>query len=263
MMARVMPSRGAVGVLVALAVIGCGDDDPEAPPPAPGTIVGRLVDEAGAPLGGEVVLACMATICLTTDSAPDGAFRFEGDVFEPPVDIAMKAPPSLSGSPRRAAALYPFRMEVGETALDVGTLRVPSLPAGAPIDLTADVQQIAAGDGLELVVQPAALTPPLGYPLDALAARRVPVEWMPPITALAGEVLVAVYALHPFGATSTAPVGVRVPSDLPAGTRVWFRSLSDLDGSCSPAVPGRADGRAVATEPGAGVTALTWLVVSR
>lgn len=249
--------------------------------PAGDTIVGRLVDEAGEPLGRHIVLACMATICLQTESASDGRFVFEGYDFEPPVDIAMKTTPALWATPRRAAALYPYRMEDDDIGLDMGLMRVPMLPAGVLLDRDAVEETVAVGDGLELTVRLGEMLPPFGYPLDEIAARRVPVEWMPPVAALSAEdggeqgagrqgagepgaeELVAVYALHPFGATSDVPVAVRLPSDLPAGTRVWFRTVSELDGRCSDAVPGRADGMAVATDAGEGIAALTWLLVSR
>lgn len=246
--------------------------------PGGDVIVGRLVDEAGESLGGRIVLACMATICLQTESASDGRFVFEGYDFEPPVEIAMKTTPALSVTPRRAAALYSYRMEDDGIALDVGLMRVPWLPTGALLDRDAVEETVAVGDGLELTVRYRSLlpAPPFGSPVDEIAARRVPVEWVPAVPALSAgeggeqgagregaEELVAVYALHPFGATSDVPVAVRLPSDLPAGTRVWFRTVSDLDGRCSVAVPGRADGMAVATDAGEGIAALTWLLVSR
>lgn len=246
------------------AVDGGGCPAPSADAPPADTVAGRLLDEAGAPLVGEVVLGCMATICLTTETGIDGGFAFAGYDFPRGVELAIKTVPAPFATPRRAAALYPYQMDRCPVGLAVGALRVPHLPAfGAAVDRAAVEQTVEAGDGLALTVRVGEMTPPLGYTLDELAARRVPVEWLPPIAALGDEVVEAVYALHPLGAKSAAPIGVRLPSALPAGTRVWFRSLSELDGTCSPRVPGTADGAAVATDPGEGLTALTWLVVSR
>ncbi|MEZ4432311.1 MAG: hypothetical protein R3F65_07850 [bacterium] len=253
------PDGGGTDAVVADA--GC-----PAPADAPpvDTVSGRLLDETGAPLVGQVVLGCMATICLTTESGFDGAFAFAGYDFPPGVELAIKTVAAPFATPRRAAALYPYRMGGCPVGLATGALRVPHLPAfGAVIDRAAVEQTVEVGDGLALTLRVGEMRPPLGYTLDEVAARRVPVEWLPPIAALGDEVVVAVYALHPLGATSAAPIGARLPSDLPAGTRVWFRTLSDLDGTCSAAAAGTADGAAVATDPGEGIGALTWLVVSR
>jgi hypothetical protein len=62
---------------------------------------------------------------------------------------------------------------------------------------------------------------------------------------------------------SSSPIAVRAPSDLPAGTAVRFRSISEIDGHLSEPALGLANGTAVETEPGAGITELTWLVISR
>jgi len=56
---------------------------------------------------------------------------------------------------------------------------------------------------------------------------------------------------------------VRVPSDLPAGTPVRFRTIDEIDGTLSEPVPGEADGQFAATDPDAGIAELSWLVLSR
>ena len=52
-------------------------------------------------------------------------------------------------------------------------------------------------------------------------------------------------------------------STLPAGTPVKFRTIDEIDGSFSAAVPGRATGTHVTTDPGTGIGRLTYLVISR
>jgi hypothetical protein len=44
---------------------------------------------------------------------------------------------------------------------------------------------------------------------------------------------------------------------------VRFRTISEIDGHLSEPVPGQADGSAVETDPSAGISELTWLVISR
>jgi hypothetical protein len=44
---------------------------------------------------------------------------------------------------------------------------------------------------------------------------------------------------------------------------VNFRTISEIDGHLSETAPGHADGSVVATDPGVGISELTWLVISR
>lgn len=228
-------------------------------PMGPG-LAGMLKDEAGQPLGHEMVLACMATVCLFGDTDEDGRFFFP---IEPPADVALKTPEDLTATPRRGAALCPVRI-VDETLVDVGDLYSPDLPEGVPIGpADMDPQTLPAGDGLELTLRRADLTPRIGDILVDAAARRVPESQLCPFVVPADEEVVAVYALHPFAATSSSPIAVRAPSDLPPGTQVKFRTISEIDGHLSEPVPGQANGSAVETDAEAGITELTWLLISR
>jgi hypothetical protein len=102
----------------------------------------------------------------------------------------------------------------------------------------------------------------LGEFLYDLAARRLPNEHVPHYAELEGEQIVAVYALHPFAASSASPIAVRAPADLPDGTVVWFRTVDELDGNCSEPIAGQVDGGYVATAPGTGIRRITYLVIS-
>jgi hypothetical protein len=238
---------------------GGGSDDAGPEPGGPG-LAGTLADEAGEPIRFEMVLACMATTCLFGESEADGRFSFP---IEPPAEVALKTPPDLSTTPRRAAALCPVRI-VDDALVTVGTLHVPSLPQGMSIGpASADPQTLMAGDGLELTLRRADLTPRIGDVLVDVAARLVPPAQVCPQLDLGGEEILAVYALHPFAAVSASPIAVRAPSGLPAGTEVKFRTISEIDGHLSEPAPGRATGAAVETDPSAGITELTWLVISR
>ena len=254
------PDSGASdsGVTDARTVDG-GDADAGMEPAGPG-LAGTLVDEAGAPIRFEQVLACMATVCLFGQSDGDGRFVFP---IEPPAEVALKTLPDLSSTSRRAAALCPVRI-VGDALVKVGTFHVPTLPPGVPIGPeSADPQTLMAGDGLELTLRRADLTPRIGDVLVDVAARLVPPAQVCSQLDLGDEEILAVYALHPTAAVSDSPIAVRAPSDLPAGTAVKFRTISELDGRFSEPAPGRATGTAVETDPAAGITELTWLVISR
>jgi hypothetical protein len=255
------PDSGAVdsGVADASTPDSAGNDDAGMEPAGPG-LAGTLTDEAGEPIAYEMVLACMATVCLFGESEADGRFSFP---IEPLAEVALKTTGDSSTTPRRAAALCPVRI-VDDALIDVGNLHVPSLPQGVPFGpASADPQTLMAGDGLELTLRRADLRPRIGDVLVDAAARLVPPAQVCPQLDLGNEEIVAVYALHPFAAVSSSPIAVRAPSDLPSGTEVNFRTISEIDGHLSEPAPGRATGTAVETDPATGITELTWLVISR
>jgi hypothetical protein len=235
------------------------DADAGADATGPG-VTGVLLDEGEQPLGNIAVLACTAKFCLFGQSEANGHFAFP---FDPPVDVAVKTQEDLTTSPRLGAALVPVRI-VDSSLVDLGNVHVPTLPVGAKVGPESqDPQTLLVGDGLELTVRRADLDPPLGALLDDLAARAIPTAHLHPLPALGAEEILAVYALHPFTTTSLSPIAVRAPSTLAAGTAVYFRSVSELDGRLSAPVLGHADGAFVKTDPADGIAELTWLVISR
>jgi hypothetical protein len=254
------------GLCLSLLLAGCSEadvvpaapEDTEAVPGGPG-VQGVIADETLAPIANSPVLACMTHVCLFGKSDSEGLFAFD---IEPPAELALKTPENLDATPRRGALLVPVRIQ-DSNRVDVGTLRVPNIPAGIPLAPPTDgLTRYAAGDGLELVFSRADLTPRLGDALADGAARRVPLEHVRELEGLGDERLVAVYALHPFAATCSEPIHVEAPSALPAGTPVRFRTLSELDGHLSKPASGSANGEVVQTDPGEGITELTWLVIS-
>ena len=222
-------------------------------------VTGVLKNEAGRPLARAKVLACMTKVCLVGETGTDGRFSFS---IDPPVDVVIKTEPDLASSPRRSAAMMPLTL-AGRRVIDVGSVYVPNLPAGRPFGPGADEPKtVAAGDGLQLTLSRKALKPRPGDVIVELAARRVPAARVPKYAALGGEEVIAVYALYPFAATSATPIAVRVASALPDGALVKFRTINEIDGTFSAPVPGRASAGFLATDPGAGITELTWLVIS-
>jgi hypothetical protein len=267
-----LPSRAgwAAGAAAGLCcLLGCtegpegpadtGSSTSGAPSDGPG-IVGVLVDANEQPIGDEDVLGCLATTCYFGKTAADGSFAF---IIEPPAEVALKTHPDPARTPRWAAALEPILLDDDEL-VDAGTVYVPELPAGAVLDTETDAPQtLAVGDELELTVRQGDLQPPPGVFLYDLAARRIPAAHVPPYPELGDRDVVAVYALHPFETTSTSPMGVRAPLDLPEGTAVTLWTIDHLDGTFSEPVPGHVSGGAVVTDPGLGISRLTHLVISR
>ena len=243
----------------------CGGAAPAAGPPAEtraveSGITGVLQDEEGQPLVEAPVLACMSTTCYSGTTNDAGKFSFSLDA---PAHVVIKTEEDRSAARPRAAAMAPVSL-TEPRVIDVGEVLVPTLPDGPILSRArAGAQGLDVGDGLRLTLQRSALTPAPGGVIVDAAARRIPAAFLPRYRVPAGEELLAVYALHPFAATSSVPIPVRAPSDTPAGTRVLFRTISEIDGRLSDAVPGRATGTYVATDSSRGIDRLTYLVISR
>jgi hypothetical protein len=232
----------------------------EEPPFAGPGVFGVLLDHDRQPLAFEKIFACMTTVCLSGLTDADGRFGFE---LEQPQELAVKTLEDLSATPRRGALLFPVQLREA-SALNLRQLRVPSLAAGTRLDASStEPETLTLGDGLQLTLRGADLTPRLGDELVDAAARSIPRDGWPTLPSLGEEPIVAIYALHPFAAKSQSPIGVRAALALPAGTRVRFRTISEVDGDLSTPVSGTADGSVLTTEQGSGITELTWLVISR
>lgn len=255
--------------LVSSALCACGDDAMTRDDAATSGsevvtsgsgLSGVLVDPQGQPLPLTDVLGCMATTCLYGESGADGRFHFD---IEPPAEVALKTHADLARTPRHAAALVPVRI-TSTSLVDVGTLFTPDLPAGAMLGPTsADPQTLDAGDGLELTLRRADLTPAIGDVLFDVAARKLPAERVPAYPELAEKTVVAVYALHPFAAKSSSPIGVRLPTTLGDGTAAEIRTVSELDGVMSEPIAVTVSGGFIATTGGQGIARLTYLVVAQ
>ena len=263
-MASVRTARtftGRFAVAASAAILAAGVSAATRQTTSGPTLTGVLHDETGRPVAHAAIQACTTSVCFPAESGADGRFRFELHV-KTPVHVLLKTPEQLT-APRRAAAMLPVDVR-GPTSTDVGTVFVPSLPAGVPLAAAGRGRQtLSVGDGLELSLDPAHVRPAPGHIVTTLAARRLPAARVAAFRLPAGERIVAVYALHPFGASSETPVGVGVPSTLVAGTAVTFRTMGELDGTLSDPASGRATGSHVTTAPSAGITHLTYLVISR
>ncbi|MFV8749169.1 hypothetical protein ACNOYE_01315 [Nannocystaceae bacterium ST9] len=250
--------RSPALILASLVVLAACERD-EGEPVEPG-LRGQLIDANEQPLAGVQVLACQATTCLYARSDGEGRFEF---AIDPPADVALKTHAALAETPRRAAALVPVDL-VDDALVELGRVYVPELPAGVVLGpASEDPQSLAIGDGLQLTLRSADLTPSAGEFLYDVAAVRVPSEHVPAYPELEGAELIAVHALHPFAATSSSPIGVRLACDLPEGSAVELRTINELDGNFAELVPGVVEGGFVTSEPGTGITRLTYLVVSR
>lgn len=227
-------------------------------PPGPG-IAGFLRLADGEPLANEQVLACMETTCLFGDTNAKGFFFFE---IEPSADVALKTIPAPFATPRLGAAMCPIDIR-DDTLAYVEGLYVPIMPQGVNFGPAAnDPQTLAVGDDLVLTLNRGDLTPRLGDTLLDAAAVTVPEEQRCSQLVIPGEEIIGVYAMHPFGAISSSPIGISVASNLPEGTPVYFRSIDEIQGDLAEPALGHADGQHLTSDPGQGIRELSWLVIS-
>jgi hypothetical protein len=224
------------------------------------TLRGILVSETSEQLEGATVMACTARYCLYGETGEDGHFSF---TMQAPVDVAIKTYSDPHADPPLGGALLPVRL-TDATPVDVGEVYVPALLDVTPLGPESDdLRTVDAGDGVELTLRPADLATPLGEPVDEVSARAIRAWQIPAIDRFAPYDISALYALHPFGATSESPIAVRIRAGLPAGTEVTLHTISEIDGRLSDPIRARSDGEHIETAPGEGITELTRIVVLR
>jgi hypothetical protein len=225
------------------------------------TIVGTVRTDAGRAIHDIMVQGCTTTVCLVTRTDAAGRFSISG--LTPPVRVAVKTPQDDTVSPWRAEAIAPLNL-VTSGMVDIGTLYVPTLPKPVTLQTDKDLQTIALPDGLSLTLHRSDLKiPALAAHADKLSARLIPLKQAPRFDELGSEKIIALYALYPFASKSTSSIAVRAKTSLPAGTKVQMRTINELDGTLSEPHTGTSDGRFIKSDEGAGISSLTWLIISR
>ena len=211
-----------------------------------------------------LVLCCSATECPNGNTTgPDGAFT--NDKL-PLAQRMVKVQENLDIMPRQGETIAPVLLSMDGVTVDVGTLYIPLMGAGATFGPSLTMPQpLDVGDGLRLTMIRGDVQLSLGVKTYNVAARTVPLGHLPKTGFdVKGEKIIAVWALLPFGSTSKTPIPITAQVMAAPGAAVNFRTVSDLDGSISDAVPGHAamDGKSVSTDPGKGITTITWLLLS-
>jgi hypothetical protein len=260
-------------------------DPSDARPPGSTCILeakGKVEDLAGAPLDKVVMTFCGGQ-CYGTQSDTSGAFTIPIGTFIPTADYAMHA----DGRPDHAVDY--LRLTANEPSVISVTMRVPSLPP-SNVQLPPDgapASSVTVGD-LTLLIPDATM-----FDLDiadfgtatgrTLRVASVPLANAPGYATQAN--VDAIYAIAPSGAKSRPDVAgggqstflkmgvsLRNSAGLPASAAVDFMVLGDDYSSTPPnvgllavAASGHvsADGHTIDTDPGEGITELTWLAVRR
>jgi hypothetical protein len=234
-------------------------------------VVGTVADLTGTRLPGLVMTFCGPAQCYGTQADDAGAYSIPVGDFVHTGDYAVHA----DGRPDHAVDYR--RQSAGESDVISVDMRVPALPPstvalpadGAPASniTVGDVTlQVPAGNTFNLDIE--------DYTLGD-AGRLFRVAAVPLANAPAYAVtnnVNAIYALAPSGATPSAKLGVSVrnTAGIPASAAVEVFVLSDDYFSTPPTVGTlvlaatahvSADGASIQTDPGEGISEITWLAV--
>jgi hypothetical protein len=232
---------------------------------------GRVTDLSGQSLA-DVVMTFCGSICYGSRSDSSGAFVIPVGDYLDTEDYALHA----DGRPDHAVDY--LRMQAGEPQVVTATMKLPTLPPssvqlppdGAPASTVTvgDVTlAIAAGTTFDLDVEDFGTAAGRTLRVASVAMADAPSHAVK-------AALDAVYALAPSGAKSSSPMGVTVrnTAGLPASAAVDVLVLGDDYFSIPPNVGVfsvaasahvSADGATIQTDPGQGISELTWLGLRR
>jgi hypothetical protein len=275
---------GAPLVTAAGAVPTSCDDPPDARPAGATCVLeakGMVQDLSGAPLDKLVMTFCGGQ-CYGTQSDSSGAYSIPIGTYLPTEDYAMHA----DGRPDHAVDYR--RFSANEPPVISATMRLPTLPPST-VQLPPDgspASSVTVGD-LTLLIPDNTM-----FDLDIedfgtatgriLRVASVPLASAPSYATAAN--VDAIYAIAPSsaksrpdvdgGAESLVNMGVSLKNSagLPASAAIDFLVLGD-DYSSTPPNVGilsvvasghvSADGKTIDTDPGEGISELTWLAVRR
>jgi hypothetical protein len=262
-----------------LLCLACGQASAPAPTCAGDALPGtQCVDEVRgqvegldrAPLGGLGTSVC-GRACYGATTDPSGAFRVKIGAF---VDLSRHVV-HIDGRPDHADVVTRLAAADSPTVA-LSPIRVPGLPSvGAPLPPDGAGGQVTAGPVTLKIPAGAAFTLAFADAVDGdrgrlVRASPVSLDDAPDFGRLAGAV--AVYALAPAGAVASTKVALSVRNDaaLPPGAAAVLLTLEDDSitapleaGTLRPAAAAHvsADGATIETDPGEGITKITWLGV--
>ena len=232
---------------------------------------GTVFDLNGTPLPQLVMTMCSPGLCYGTQSN-------EAGVYTVPIgDFLVTSSYAIHADGRPDHGVDYFRLGANEPEVISVDMHLPTLPPSS-VQLPADdggtatsvtvgdvTLQIAAGTTFDLDIEDFGTT----------AGRTLRVASVPLASApayAAANHIDAIYVLAPSGAKPSLPMGValRNAAGLPAGSAVDVFVLSDDYFSVPPSVgtlllPSTAhvsaDGTTIQTDPGQGISEITWLAV--
>jgi hypothetical protein len=255
-----------------MAKDGCAVAAPAASDVCLRRVEGRVVDEAGAPLGEALVTVC-GDLCFYGRSGTDGRFTVPVNTWAALERYALH----VHGRPHRADYYVRLPAVVDGTAL-LGELRSPLLPSSGPAvpmdqkasTITSGEITLAFPDGVEveLDVEDVIELPKGG---ELRAVRVADPRALPFVDAAAPPELL--FGLAPFEAIFSRKVPLRLQNVLswPAGAKVEITQQGAYvlgEAAPGPLVSAAAaevssDGLTIATLPGEGLRRLSFLAARR
>ncbi len=237
---------------------------------------GSVTDVPGTPLNDLVVTFCGNT-CYGSRTDATGHFVIPIGNFLNREDYALH----VDGRPDHVTTYLRFDKGDAQVIDLAAPFRLPLLPTvGTVLPADGAPASTAMSGGVTLAIAGGTT-----FDLDIadfdkgdsgrkFRAVNVQLEIAPPFASLAK--VDAVYALAPSGATASAKMGVTLPNPsvatMPAGAAVDVLVLGD-DYLSSPPTVGilavaaaarvSADGQSIATDPGEGITKITWMAVRK
>jgi hypothetical protein len=247
----------------------CNDSDPPDGGVCPAQVQGQVVGENGAPVAALTVSVC-ADQCFFGTTLADGSFTVIPEQHIVLANYALE----LHGRPDRVTYYTPLAPSAGLSVQFQKPLLLPLLPASGPEilkDLSA--QTLTSGDvtlslaaGTMVVFDVEDFGFANGHQLRVL--KLDPAQF--PFVDNHPD---ALYACSPFEVWFSQPASLRLANSaaLPAGSAVEILQLRGLVNDGVPAghfmhaanAHVSADGTNLTTDPGEGVTELTWLAVKR
>jgi hypothetical protein len=229
----------------------------------PVDVHGQVVDENSQPVAALTVSVC-ADQCFFGMTGSDGKFRVVPDQHIVLDNYALE----LHGRPDHVTYYTPLAPANGLDVSFAQPLVLPSLPASGPVlaaggTFTSGDVSVTIPAGAMLVFDVEDFGTPNGHQLRVLAIASpasLPFVGTPPPDAL--------YACSPFEVSFSQKASLSIVNHgLPAGAAVEIQQLRGLVNDGAPAghwlhaanAHVSADGKNITTDPGEGVTELTWL----
>jgi hypothetical protein len=247
----------------------CNDSDPPDGGVCPAQVHGRVVGENGAPLAALTVSVC-ADQCFFGSTLSDGSFTVIADQHIVLANYALE----LHGRPDRVTYYTPLAPAAGLSVQFQEPLLLPLLPARGP-EILKDMsaQTLTSGD-LTLTLAAGTMIVFDVEDFGFANGHQLRVQKLDPAQfPFVDNHPDALYACSPFEVWFSQPasLGFANSAALPAGSAVEILQLRGLVNDGLPAghfmhaanAHVSADGTSITTDPGEGVTELTWLAVKR
>jgi hypothetical protein len=255
-----------------LALPACNDPNPPDGGVCPAQVRGQVTDDRGRAVAALTVSVC-ADQCFFGTTGSDGKFTVVPDQHIVLANYALE----LHGRPDHVTYYTPLPAGSGLMIDFSEPLLLPALPASGP-EILGDksAQTLTSGDltlvlaaGTQVFFDVEDFGVPNGHQLRVLSISSLAAGFLPFVPGNYD----ALYACSPFEVAFSQAASLKFANhaSLPANAAVEIQSLRGLVNDGLPAghfqhaanAHVSADGATITTDPGEGVTELTWLLLKR